>query len=161
MSDLKPHAQPSMEEILASINRLIAEDRKSGEPAPRPVPVPVPTPVRDEVFDLTEAIAPDGSLRHLAPAAAAQPPDPAERLVSTASSGIAAAAFARLAALPREPHRAAEAPAGGERFLEDLVRDALRPLLQAWLDEHLPALVERLVREEIARIAGAAGTLGR
>jgi len=32
----------------------------------------------------------------------------------------------------------------------------LRPLLQDWLDGHLPAIVERLVREEIARVVGEA-----
>jgi len=37
------------------------------------------------------------------------------------------------------------------------VREMLGPLLQTWLDEHLPGLVERLVREEIARVVGEAG----
>jgi cell pole-organizing protein PopZ len=40
--------------------------------------------------------------------------------------------------------------------LEDIVRDEMRPLLKAWLDEHLPPLVERLVRAEIQRVAGSA-----
>jgi uncharacterized protein len=44
----------------------------------------------------------------------------------------------------------------GARTLEDLVRDSLRPLLQAWLDEHLPGIVERLVREAIARVVAEA-----
>jgi cell pole-organizing protein PopZ len=42
------------------------------------------------------------------------------------------------------------------RTLEDIVRDALRPMLQAWLDQHLPRLVERLVQEEIDRLVRAA-----
>lgn len=46
---------------------------------------------------------------------------------------------------------------GGERTLEDLVRDTLRPLLQAWIDENLPPIVERLVQAEIARVAREAG----
>ena len=41
--------------------------------------------------------------------------------------------------------------------LDAMVERALRPLLAQWLDAHLPALVERLVREEIARIAGPRG----
>jgi cell pole-organizing protein PopZ len=36
--------------------------------------------------------------------------------------------------------------------LEDLVREELRPLLKAWLDTNLPALVERIVRAEIQRV---------
>jgi Uncharacterized protein conserved in bacteria len=41
----------------------------------------------------------------------------------------------------------------GARTLEDLVREMLRPMLKAWLDDNLPALVERLVRQEIERVA--------
>ena len=39
------------------------------------------------------------------------------------------------------------------RTLEDLVTDMLRPMLQGWLNENLPTLVERLVKEEIDRVA--------
>ena len=39
------------------------------------------------------------------------------------------------------------------RTLEDLVREMLRPMLRTWLDTNLPPLVERLVREEIERVA--------
>jgi cell pole-organizing protein PopZ len=43
------------------------------------------------------------------------------------------------------------------RTLEDLVREMLRPLLQTWLDDNLPNLVERLVRAEIERVARGRG----
>ncbi len=39
------------------------------------------------------------------------------------------------------------------RTLEDLVKEMLRPLLRDWLDDNLPVLVERLVREEIERVS--------
>jgi cell pole-organizing protein PopZ len=42
----------------------------------------------------------------------------------------------------------------GGPTIEDLVRDEIRPLLKAWLDTHLPPLVERLVRIEIERVVG-------
>jgi cell pole-organizing protein PopZ len=81
-----------------------------------------------------------------------------ERILSSTTSGAAAAAFAQLASLPRERRREGELPLGGvDRTLEDIVRDMLRPLLQTWLDENLPGVVERLVREEIARVVGEAG----
>jgi cell pole-organizing protein PopZ len=35
-----------------------------------------------------------------------------------------------------------------------LTRDLLRPMLAEWLDAHLPAMVERMVQTEIARIVG-------
>ena len=38
------------------------------------------------------------------------------------------------------------------RTIEDLVKEMLRPMLKAWLDENLPGLVERLVRAEIERV---------
>jgi cell pole-organizing protein PopZ len=43
------------------------------------------------------------------------------------------------------------------RTLEDLVREMLRPLLKTWLDDNLPALVERLVRAEIERVSRGRG----
>jgi cell pole-organizing protein PopZ len=39
------------------------------------------------------------------------------------------------------------------RTLEDLVKEMLRPMLRAWLDDNLPGLVERLVRAEIERVS--------
>lgn len=37
--------------------------------------------------------------------------------------------------------------------IEEIVRDELRPMLRVWLDENLPTIVERLVREELDRVA--------
>ena len=39
------------------------------------------------------------------------------------------------------------------RTLEDLVKEMLRPMLKSWLDENLPPMVERLVRQEIERVS--------
>ncbi|TWF56436.1 PopZ family protein [Neorhizobium alkalisoli] len=39
------------------------------------------------------------------------------------------------------------------RSVEDMAQELLRPMLQEWLDDNLPTLVERLVREEIERVA--------
>jgi len=72
----------------------------------------------------------------------------APTLVSPASAEAVAASFARLADLSTEPR------GEGEPRLAALVREMLPALLQTWLDEHLPDLVERLVREEIARVIG-------
>jgi uncharacterized protein len=165
-----------MEEIIASIGRIITEDKRPNEPV-HPV-----TEDTGDILDLTEAVNEDGSPRRLTPAAdnpSAQSPvsttapdaRPAlgdagtrpsevtrERILSSVTSGAAAAAFAQLGALPRDRRREGELSLGGaDRTLEDIVRDLLRPLLQTWLDEHLPGIVERLVRDEIARVVGDAG----
>jgi hypothetical protein len=177
-----------MEEIIASISRIITDEKTSVEPV-RPVPGE-----KSEILELTEVVDEDGLVRRVPPetasserrpTASAAAADPAtanattrsgpsalppeaeveskfelgrERILSSATSGAAAAAFAQLGALPRERRREGELPLGGvDRTLEDIVRDMLRPLLQTWLDENLPRLVERLVREEIARVVGEAG----
>jgi cell pole-organizing protein PopZ len=36
--------------------------------------------------------------------------------------------------------------------IEDIVREEIKPVLKAWLDTHLPTLVERIVRAEIGRV---------
>ena len=66
--------------------------------------------------------------------------------MSSEASDAASAAFNRFAdtILSR---------ATGDRSVEDMTRELLRGMLKQWLDEHLPALVERLVREEIERVA--------
>jgi uncharacterized protein len=162
MSEKRVSAEPSMDEILASIRRILAEDDAA------PPPPAARTRGNGDVLDLTEALNDDGTVRHIAPVALVPPeppspklpdgrieppaPRPSEpatepRLVSEAASDAVAASFARLASVsPRED---------GEHSLDDLVRETLRPMLQAWLDENLPALVERLVKAEIARVVGA------
>ena len=133
MGDMQ--TDPSMEEILASIKRVIAEDHR-GQPARarRPAAAAGPEPVeaeRDEdVLELDDPVSEHGSLL---------------------SSDAAAASRARLAALSAlrsQPDPVDASP------LETLVRDMLRPMLKEWLDENLPEIVESLVTREIARITG-------
>ena len=67
-------------------------------------------------------------------------------ILSEEASTAAATAFNRLADTILNK-------AVGDRSIEDLAREMLKNLLKQWLDEHLPSLVERLVREEIERVA--------
>jgi cell pole-organizing protein PopZ len=60
-------------------------------------------------------------------------------------------------ALLAEPGARPQIVRSGETSLEGLVRELLRPMLAAWLDDNLPPMVERLVAAEIARIAGKRG----
>jgi cell pole-organizing protein PopZ len=43
------------------------------------------------------------------------------------------------------------------RTLDDMVREMLRPMLKAWLDDNLPNMVERMVRAEIERVSRGHG----
>lgn len=87
------------------------------------------------------------------PSTAARPRDmadePSERLVSESAMAASAAALSQLS---RTIRRDKELPLGGGRTVDDLVREALEPMLREWLDANLPALVERLVRQEIERM---------
>ncbi len=71
---------------------------------------------------------------------------PADALMSQASSDAAQAAFARLA------ETLARRALGGERPIADITQEILRGMLKQWLDDNLPKIVERLVREEIERV---------
>ena len=109
----------------------------AGEPKPEAKSEPEPAPREPTGTSLT-----------------AVPAQSEDRLVSEVTSLAAAAAFARLASAPRS-HR--ETPMVGDKPLDEIVQELLRPLLQTWLDENLPQIVERLVQAEIDRI-GRSGT---
>ena len=179
MSEAKGQQEPSMEEILASIRRIIAEDNDAGKPeeeAPSPPPPPIisppPPPMRmaepepepaapeDDVLELTEVVE-DEPEEEYRPAEDLFPPRrfemPSEEgLVSKATAAASTAAFAAMHNRARE-RRGGEVYLGdGAITLEEIVKELLRPQLQEWLDQNLPGLVERLVREEIERLARAA-----
>ncbi len=71
-------------------------------------------------------------------------PEMDEPLVSAAASATVQSAFGQLS------HTVL---AANGRTLDDLVKEMLRPMLHAWLDENLPVIVERLVRAEIERVS--------
>lgn len=68
----------------------------------------------------------------------------AEPLMSEDSGRHVARSFGDLAAV---------LSASQHRSLDEIAEDMLRPMLSDWLDDNLPKLVERLVREEIERVA--------
>lgn len=166
-----------MEEILASIRRIISEDdapaeaeaAPAAEPEPPPEPAaafeaaPEPEPAEDEL-ELTDRVTLEaetvGDIEAYTqaepepepePPTPPPPPKPApvarddDRLVSEPSATAAAAAFGHLSEAIAMPT--------GDRTLEDVVRELLRPLLKDWLDTNLPRIVEAKVAEEVERIA--------
>ena len=137
--------EPSMEDILASIKKVIAEEkelRSAGQ-----VAAPEPAPLADEeaepqgeVLELDEPLAEEMQL----PAVDLGPP--------LVSEDAAAASRAKLEAL--QEVAAAAPPSPAVNALEAVVRDMLRPVLKEWLDQHLPAIVDEHVKREIGRITG-------
>lgn len=141
--------------------------------APEPAPPPRPAPEPAAVLELTEAMqapAPAPGFRKIdatqdvvfdefeaAPRAAEppraapmppMPPMPEQPIISSATAAAVDSAFNALA------HTVLVQNA---TTLEDLVKEMLRPMLQHWLDNNLPTLVERLVRQEIERVARGRG----
>jgi hypothetical protein len=163
-----------MEDILASIRRILNEDEQATPPAPPP------PPPADEPLDLTREMlvggppapppppapgpappapgpGPDPEPVAAEPPAATEAPPAAPSVDPLLAPAVAAAASASLGHLLRAvaAERGSAVRAGGPT-IEDVVREELRPLLKEWLDRHLPAVVERLVRAEIERVVGRA-----
>ena len=157
--------EPTMEEILASIRRIISEDdveqpeqieEEDGfppqsrpepelveeepppprpEPEPEPEPAPAPWP-EPEAAEEEDVLELTDRI---------EPVDIEPALVSDPAAAVAAAAFGHLSASILMPQ--------DFRTLEDVVRELLRPLLKQWLDENLPDIVEAQVQAEIERIS--------
>lgn len=153
-----PGGDPSMEDILASIRRILNEEDTAPprEAAPAAPAGPAADGNDDDVLLLDPSMMlPAPPSRDEAPAPPAAPviESPAEAgLVGPDAARAAASSVAdlvrRLAA-----ERTTQTHTGGPT-IEDLVRAELRPILKDWLETHLPALVERLVRAEIERVVG-------
>lgn len=131
-------SEPSMEAILSSIKKIIADDERI---APRTKRQPAPRvggndaaiagdAADDDVLELTQA---------------------AEELLDDRKAQSLAQSFSVLKTLA-EPGVAPQIVRSGETSLEGLTRELLRPMLKDWLDAHLPGLVEAMVAREIERI---------
>ncbi|WP_053239701.1 PopZ family protein [Pleomorphomonas koreensis] len=128
--DLADVATVDDAETLELVEGLKEDEAEVAFAEPAPEPVRKPEPPRAE-----------------APRARPAPErevEPEEPLVSAAATASVQSAFGQLS------HTVLAANA---RTLDDLVKEMLRPMLRAWLDENLPVIVERLVRAEIERVS--------
>lgn len=166
-------AEPSMEDILSSIKRIIAEEGESaggsarlrrGGPRPLPPVAPAPEPeTPEEVLELDQRLdhpapataAPGPAFGPASPAATPPPAGQSERPESAVDPSISTATVqATRGALDALSRLVVKPEGGGDGTLEGLVRDMLRPMVSAWLDEHLPRMAEEMVAREIAKIMG-------
>jgi cell pole-organizing protein PopZ len=176
-------AEPSMEEILASIRKIIADEKDPAAPA-------APAADGEDVIELTQMVQDDGSIVDLAAPTPPEPPvtletpplppepepvpeppppppppppvpePPAVDLDALVSEGVASAATSAMTELAHkvQGERSLLMPSytalgDGARTLEEMTLELLRPLLKDWLDRNLSALVERVVQREVERIA--------
>jgi hypothetical protein len=180
----KDAPEPSMEEILSSIRRIIAEEDDDAQARPqagqaRPAPVDRPG---DDVLVLTDRIddgprqpvpalaaQQDPPVVRVAPAPSAEPPAPVappakvapvqqessmpeqSALVSNTAAAISAAAFSKLARAAAPNANEPQSPISG-MTVEQLLMSMLEPMLKDWFDKNLPAVVERIVEEEVKKL---------
>jgi cell pole-organizing protein PopZ len=170
-----PGGEPTMEEILASIRRIISEEEtdaavkpaeaeadaepmiQAAEPAPF---VDLPEADLDDVFELTDIVdepAPAPAPPPVRPRPSLAPLDDVSFEMDEAPSNgpgliaddVAERAGAVFDRLERDM-AVSHTPVGAS--LEGLVRELLKPMLKQWLNTYLEEIVERIVREEVERV---------
>lgn len=127
--------EPSMDEILSSIKRIIADDDRMKPAAKRTAKAAI-ADLEEEVLELTQAAVEN---------------DPEDNLLDDSKAQSLRHSFSTLQTLS-EPGAPPQIVRSGETSLEGLVRDMLRPMLKDWLDTNLPPIVEAMVDREITRI---------
>ncbi|WP_324828922.1 DUF2497 domain-containing protein [Qipengyuania zhejiangensis] len=154
--------EPSVEEILDSIKKVIARDNRDSMIAERRrrVTAPSPEPIEpaegdeaEEVFELEADYVVETAAHADDDADGADDGADEDALTRGDTRQAMRDNFAALAMLS-QPGKQPQIVRSGETSLEGLTRELLRPMLAQWLDENLPGMVEDLVKAEISRIAG-------
>jgi cell pole-organizing protein PopZ len=149
---MRHEGEPSVEEILESIKKVIARDNRETHAAERrrreshgvAFAGDEDEDEGDEILDLGVDLIDD-------------PGEPIDDGLTTETAARSMRDSLAALAMIAEPGAQPQIVRSGETSLEGLVRDLLRPMLAEWLDRNLPEIVERLVKAEIARIAGKKG----
>ncbi|GLQ81490.1 hypothetical protein GCM10007881_50110 [Mesorhizobium huakuii] len=145
-----PQASATSDAIVADWRREIAAVGEQAEAIPdrsirKPVAQPevsASEPVAEAAFERpSSSEAPAGAAQARA---ASEAPVARPAILSEHTGRQVAAAFGELS----------DAFASrSKKTFDEMAEEMLRPMLQDWLDNNLPTLVERLVREEIERVA--------
>ena len=159
---------PSMDDILASIRRILSEDEAADAASGRALEAAEPgvllldpammvhepeLPAAAEPMTMSEPVHVAAAPSEAASEAGPLPGPGQASLVDTATHAAATSSVGQLVRTLNTA-RSTAVHRGGPT-LEDMVRDEMRPLLKEWLDANLPALVERLVQAEIERVIKA------
>ncbi|MXO47989.1 DUF2497 domain-containing protein [Erythrobacter vulgaris] len=161
---MQNHGEPSVDEILESIKKVIARDSEVRAEVPQRRrnliaggAEPVDSDEAEDVLELGAGLGEELIIEDDAGLDAVYGEEPGEGedegLITDATRSAMQQNFAALTMLSK-PGKQPQIVRQGETSLEGLVRDMLRPMLSKWLDENLPGMVEDLVKAEIARIAG-------
>lgn len=159
-----PQHEPTMEEILASIRKIISEDQpnpSAASPKADIAPAAAPVAAEPEILDLTEEVHDDGSVAPVAapvvdeeevtfeaiddlPESAEDPAGGDDDLISESTRHKVDEAFEALE--PEEPPRPSYAPQGGsvEAVFVRAVQDAFQPTLAGWVGGHTAEIMDHL-----------------
>jgi uncharacterized protein len=133
-----PGREPSMEDILASIKKVIAEEKVLRTAVDSADETRVEQPEDEDLEDVLELDQP------IEPEIEPGPP-----LLDESAAQSTRHSLEQLSSVA-----AAVPPPPAVNPLEEMVREMLRPILKEWVDEHLPTIVNEHVRREISRITG-------
>ena len=133
--------EPSMEDILASIKKVIAEEKELRASAPPAWPETEGEAQDEDVLELDEVLE--------EPAPLAPPVDLGPPLIDEGAADASRHALDTLSTVA-----ASVPPPPLVNPMEAMVREMLRPILKQWLDDHLPGIVDEHVKREITRITG-------
>ena len=142
-----PQHEPTMEEILASIRKIISED----------APEAVPAAAAEAAAPPTEAAAKQELLT--TPETAATPDIEVLELTQEIFEAPAPVAMAEAPKPEEKPDEVVFEPVL-QKYLSDnsaAVIDGMKPLIREWMDENFPPLLENAVRSEIERVVKARG----
>lgn len=157
---MRPAGEPTVEEILESIKKVIARDNRTVAAGVRRqresdgIAEEAPLVRNDAQEDEGSILNLSASEEYL-PEDLDEASDEAPLLAESTRAGMRDS-FAALAMLA-EPGAQPQIVRSGETSLEDMVRELLRPALAAWLDKNLPPIVEQMVADEIRRISSKKG----
>ncbi len=157
--------EPSMEEILASIRRIISEDDEDATAA-----APKPAPVHETANQTEERSAPMAQKSE--PATHSEPPkthvetEDVDMIKQNVTEAMALSAddtilneatTAATSEAFRNLSESVRISSGEGSTLEELVVQMLKPMVKEWLNENLPTIVEQKVEEEVQRVARRRG----
>jgi hypothetical protein len=180
--------EQSMEEILESIRRIIAEDENGEEVAPQETAKEAPqeaaedTPEKAEeagdILELTEVVQEEEASEEQEEEDVAEANDPADDILNNIDAALgsdeaeedsdaedsllsepaAQAASSMLKDLKKNAAKSTPMESNlpstrNGTTVEDLMIEAMRPMLKSWLDENLPTIVERIVEREVRKLS--------
>jgi cell pole-organizing protein PopZ len=158
--DTATDAPAAASEDVLDLTQVVKDDGSVAPIAPLPKPAAVaPPPAGDVMQSIDAMFAPEPApAMSVAPPAVAPAPKTIpidEALVSDHAAAAAAAALKPLVDSTHKDFSIPFIPSGQLRngnTVEDLLLEALRPMLKSWLDEHLPLIVQKIVEKEVKRI---------